>query len=350
MRQASAVDSSDVCVRILLSTYNGAVFLPAQLESFLAQTHQNWVLYWRDDGSCDETVKIMADFSRRVGGDRCVVAPNSGQHIGVLGSFLSLLRESVGAAFVAFADQDDVWFDGKLAAALACLDHAGAGPALYCGRQYLVDAQLENRRMSILYKAVPPFPASLAYNLANGNTVVMNKAAASLVARSRVPEGTMHDWWSYIVVSACGGKVVYDPQPYLFYRLHKQNAIGRAQPFIGRAWAALQRGSYIYITMVNRHLAALLGSSLPLTEDAMRVAARLRAAMCRSSFQRLGALRCKHFHRQTMMENLLFRYWVLTGRVMEQEDATLATLDYAQDQEASNPTALQRVKHILNRA
>lgn len=350
MRQVSMADNSDVCVRILLSTYNGAAFLPAQLESFLAQTYQNWVLYWRDDGSSDETVEIMQNFTRCVGAQRCIVAPNSGAHMGVLGSFLSLLSASVGSAFVAFADQDDVWFEGKLAAALAQLAHAGDGPALYCGRQYLVDARLENCRMSILYKAVPPFPASLAYNLANGNTMVMNKAAMALVARSKPPKGTMHDWWSYIVVSACGGKVIYDPQPQLFYRLHKQNVIGRAQPFMGRAWAALRRGSYIYITMVNRHLTALLGSSLPLTEDATRVAAGLRTAMRHSSFRRLGALRYKHFQRQTMLENLLFRYWVLTGRVLEQEDTILPALNYVQDQDVSKPIAIQTFKHSLKRA
>jgi glycosyltransferase involved in cell wall biosynthesis len=34
-------------VAILLSTYNGERFLAEQLDSFLAQTHANWMLYWR---------------------------------------------------------------------------------------------------------------------------------------------------------------------------------------------------------------------------------------------------------------------------------------------------------------
>src|SRR5271165_889660 len=46
-------------IAILLSTYNGSRYLCEQLNSFLAQTHEDWVLHWRDDGSTDETVEIM---------------------------------------------------------------------------------------------------------------------------------------------------------------------------------------------------------------------------------------------------------------------------------------------------
>jgi glycosyltransferase involved in cell wall biosynthesis len=46
-------------IAILLCTYNGARFLPAQLASFAQQTFTNWRLYASDDGSIDETVAIL---------------------------------------------------------------------------------------------------------------------------------------------------------------------------------------------------------------------------------------------------------------------------------------------------
>ena len=46
-------------VDILLATYNGAKYLPAQLDSILAQTHQNFRLLVSDDGSSDATVEIL---------------------------------------------------------------------------------------------------------------------------------------------------------------------------------------------------------------------------------------------------------------------------------------------------
>lgn len=319
MRQDSVAGRQDVCVTILLSTYNGAAFLSAQLESFLAQTHQNWVLYWRDDGSSDETVEMMQAFAAHVGAQRCVMSPSSGGHKGLVASFLTLLREQGEASFVAFSDQDDVWFPGKLDAAVSALCGANAEPALYCARQYLVDSLLGNPRLSIGYKSVPEFPGCLAYNLANGNSIVMNQAAAALVARAKEPEGTVHDWWSYIVVSACGGKIIFDPQPQLFYRMHRANVIGRAQPFMQRARAALQRGSLIYMTVMRRHLEALKHSSLPLTREANQAVVLLLAGMQKNPIKRLAALRCKHFHRSTKLENLLFRYWFLTNRSVERD-------------------------------
>ena len=71
------------------------------------------------------------------------------------------------------------------------------------------------------------------------------------------PEGTVHDWWSYIVVSACGGIVFYDPEPRVLYRLHKNNLIGSARPLPARAIAAMQRGPEIFMTMMRRHVEAL---------------------------------------------------------------------------------------------
>ena len=119
-------------IAILLSTYNGARFLQAQLNSFLAQTHEDWALHWRDDGSTDETVEIMRGFAAKVGPERCIESPSSGPHLGASPSFLTLLRENMHADAVAFSDQDDVWLPEKLAAALEMLDQAGDAPALYC--------------------------------------------------------------------------------------------------------------------------------------------------------------------------------------------------------------------------
>ena len=57
---------------ILLSTYNGEAYVQELLDSLVAQTHLDWVLYWRDDGSSDDTVAIVENFRELVGADRCV--------------------------------------------------------------------------------------------------------------------------------------------------------------------------------------------------------------------------------------------------------------------------------------
>ena len=49
-------------VDILLSSLNGAPFLGEQLESFRAQTHADWTLRFRDDGSTDGSRAMLASF------------------------------------------------------------------------------------------------------------------------------------------------------------------------------------------------------------------------------------------------------------------------------------------------
>jgi glycosyltransferase involved in cell wall biosynthesis len=303
----------DVRVTILLSTYNGAPYLQAQLESFVAQTHRNWVLLWRDDCSTDATLRIMQDFTAKIGAARCIQAPGSGPHMGAALSFLTLLAEASNNGMVAFADQDDVWLPEKLDNAVSRLVPAGEGPALYCARQYLVDEKLASARLSVLYKE-PGFPACLTQNVANGNTVVMNEAAAALVATSGYPQGSVHDWWSYIVVASCGGQIIFDEEPQVLYRLHKYNLIARAPSFYPRAWAALQRGPLVYMTMMRRHADMLEGQAGRMAQAARQDLRLIQAGLRGGLWAKLTALSCPRFRRHTLLENLLFSWWFLSAK------------------------------------
>ena len=46
-------------VDIILSTYNGASYLEAQMDSIINQTYNAWRLIIRDDGSTDSTMAII---------------------------------------------------------------------------------------------------------------------------------------------------------------------------------------------------------------------------------------------------------------------------------------------------
>ena len=56
-------------VEILMTTYNGELFLKEQFESILAQTYRNWHLTVSDDGSTDGT-NAMIDAYERVYPDK----------------------------------------------------------------------------------------------------------------------------------------------------------------------------------------------------------------------------------------------------------------------------------------
>ncbi len=298
-------------VTILLSTFNGETYLPAQLDSIRNQTHADWRIAWRDDGSSDNSVAAVEEFGTSLAAGQCERSPSSGAHLGATGSFLQLLSENSGSPFVAFSDQDDRWLPAKLQRAVEQLNGCD-GPALYCARQMLTDDDFSHPRLSVKFAARPGFPASLTQNIATGNTIVMNNAAARLVASVPAPAASLHDWWSYIVVSACGGRVIYDPEPAVLYRQHMKNMVGSQLPTIARAIAALERGSGIYMTMMRRHAEQLHAYRDRLSPEAQDDLDLIRKGLAGGFSERLEALRCPDFKRATALETLLFRIWFFT--------------------------------------
>jgi glycosyltransferase involved in cell wall biosynthesis len=298
-------------VTILLSTFNGETYLPAQLDSIRNQTHADWRIAWRDDGSSDHSAAAVEAFGTGLAIGQCAKSPSSGIHLGAAGSFLQLLAEHGDSPFIAFSDQDDRWLPAKLQRAVERLGGCD-GPGLYCARQMLTDDDFSHPRLSVKYGARPGFPASLTQNIATGNTIVMNHQAARLVAAIPAPAASPHDWWSYIVVSACGGQVIYDPEPVVLYRQHMKNMIGSQLPTITRAIAALERGAGIYMTMMRRHAEQLHAYRDLLSPDARNDLDLIRRGLAGGFSERLDALRCPDFKRATALETLLFRIWFLT--------------------------------------
>ena len=63
MTASSQIERASTRVAILLSTYNGERFLEQQLDSLLAQSHDNFIIVLRDDCSTDSTPSILQRYS-----------------------------------------------------------------------------------------------------------------------------------------------------------------------------------------------------------------------------------------------------------------------------------------------
>ncbi len=99
-------------VDILMATYNGDKYLRNQLLSLQQQTHTDWVLWIRDDGSTDGTLAIIEAFARADARIR-YIAEDSGKGLGVGRNFLGLAKYAT-AEYAIYCDQDDIWFEKKL--------------------------------------------------------------------------------------------------------------------------------------------------------------------------------------------------------------------------------------------
>src|SRR5437879_5856134 len=93
-------------------------------------------------------------------------------------------------------------------------------PALYCARQILVDENLQRIGGSGPMHRPAGFPAALTQNVTTGCTIVLNQRAAALIASWEPSTSTLHDWWSYLAVTAAGGTLLHDDTPTVLYRQH----------------------------------------------------------------------------------------------------------------------------------
>lgn len=285
-------------VAILLSTYQGEAYLPAQLASLAAQTCADWHLFWRDDGSSDGSAAWMARQARatRIGDNL---------HRGAAQSYWRLLGAlDEGPQAVAFCDQDDVWKPEKLAWAVQALEQVPAGmPALYCARQQWVNAQMRPLGLSPLPQRPVGFANALVQNIATGCTIVLNRSAHRLLRQAPPPpDGLLHDWWALLLVSGAGGRVIYDPRPALLYRQHRGNLVGARRGWWLRAVTEWRHGPRAFW----RRLAAVSAAL-----ESWPALAPEHAAMLRQLHQGPG---WPWLYRQSWGENALLWLWLLARR------------------------------------
>lgn len=98
-------------ISIAMATYNGAKYLQEQLDSFASQTRQPDELIITDDGSIDNTIQIIEDFSKKA--PFHVRWSQNEKKLGYAGNFSKALSLTTGE-LVFLSDQDDIWFRKKI--------------------------------------------------------------------------------------------------------------------------------------------------------------------------------------------------------------------------------------------
>src|SRR5208283_5399841 len=223
----------DAAVDICLATYNGERYLDAFYASIAAQSHSNWRLLVRDDGSSDTTPQVLERLARD---DARVVPLADGLgNLGVVRNFAEILGRCT-AQYVMLADQDDVWYPHKIEDSLDVLCTLQArSPERESPRLVFTDLHVADESLNVLNESFirmqrldrwrdPSFVQLLTQNVAPGCTMIMNRAL--LDAALPIPDqAAMHDWWLLLVAAAIG-EIGTVAKPTMAYRQHGSNAIG----------------------------------------------------------------------------------------------------------------------------
>ncbi|MCL6263675.1 glycosyltransferase family 2 protein [Craterilacuibacter sp. RT1T] len=223
-------------VYIVLAAYNGEFFISQQLDSIISQYFREWVLLIRDDGSSDSTLSIIDNYVKT----DCrikFVEDNYGQ-LGTAASFFLLSQHAygLGADYVFFADQDDVWNLNKISNQICFMRQSEnyfldpVPVAVYCDLA-VVDQQLKILHPSYMgvkkinYNLLSEVKNLIFENSTTGCALLVNRALLEKSLGSCVSGVIMHDWW-FTLLAAAEGVVKFDSYVGVNYRQHERNQIG----------------------------------------------------------------------------------------------------------------------------
>jgi glycosyltransferase involved in cell wall biosynthesis len=251
-------------IAIIMTTYNGAPYLPQQLSSILEQTYKEWRLFIRDDYSTDNTITIIEEYANRYL-EKIKVIEGEKQNVGIPQSFLLLLNE-VESDYIMFCDQDDVWLPDKIKNTFNKMreieDRYGENtPALIHTDLAVVAEDLRALSDSLWdYQHLNPEKGKtlnrlLVQNVITGCTVMINKPLKNRI--HLFPEqAIMHDWWAALVAAAFG-KIDYVPMATILYRQHDESFVGAKEWGAGYALKMARSGrSHLKATLQKTQLQA----------------------------------------------------------------------------------------------
>jgi rhamnosyltransferase len=250
--------ASDLNVRVLLATYNGAKWLDEQIDSLIKQQGVRVSIVSSDDSSSDASVKILLNWAKN---HPVVVLPQSLNRFGCAHrNFLRLIRDTElgDADYFALSDQDDIWLPGKLWRGIVCLISQDAQ-----GYSSNVTAFWPDGSIKKIDKAHPQQPLDYLFSAPGpGCTFVLTRSMfirlQAFVSESfdQLQSIWVHDWLIYAFVRAQGGKWHIDPQSNMLYRQHGNNEIG-----VNYGWrAALSRWKRVRSGAYRRDILAIADS------------------------------------------------------------------------------------------
>lgn len=210
-------------VDILLACYNGSAYISEQVESILNQTHQNFVLYIRDDGSTDDTVDIINRFDD----PRIVIVNDTYSNVGVAENFRILMGYS-NSEYILFSDQDDYWCENKIDSLLgeAELKFKKNEPSLVYSQGEVVDSALSSLGKYATYEKTVSSISDVVFlnGGIQGCAMLFNRSLLQLVLEDK-SFWYMHD---QIVTLYCVifGSVYFKSDVLFLYRQHNSNVLG----------------------------------------------------------------------------------------------------------------------------
>jgi rhamnosyltransferase len=227
------IKKSKPTVLVLLASYNGARWIEAQVASILNQVDVDVSIIISDDNSKDCSRKILEKLDRANDNINVVFHENGSGSAGQ--NFIWLITHSdfTGFDYVAFSDQDDVWYPEKLACGIGKL-----ADDFESGYSSSVNACWPNGKNKILTQSNILRSADFLFEGAGqgctfilGHKLVTRVQVFCTANQELVAKFYYHDWLVYLLTRSWGLAWVFDDRAFMSYLQHGSNDTGARGSF-----------------------------------------------------------------------------------------------------------------------
>ena len=220
-------------ISVAICTYNGAEFLPAQLQSIITQSRPPDEIVICDDRSSDDTQKLLAQFASE--SSVPIKLQINDQNLGSVKNFERAISLCTGDV-IALSDQDDVWRNDKLHLFENVLNDSPSAGLVFSDAA-IVDENLTplNRRMwdevgfdahkRKLVRTGRALEVLITGWTVTGATMAFRSSFVKLSLPIPDEIAMIHDGWIALTIAAVADVVALD-EPLIQYRQHAQQQIG----------------------------------------------------------------------------------------------------------------------------
>jgi hypothetical protein len=214
-----------------MCTYNGAEFLPAQLESIVRQSRSADEIVICDDGSTDNTRALLQQFANN---PRFQINLNE-HNLGTIKNFEQAINLCTGEV-IALSDQDDVWREDKLQTIAAAFERNHRTGLVFSDAE-IVDENLnstgrrmwpevgfdDHKRKLVAHERA--LDVLITGWTVTGATMAFRSAYRNLALPIPTNIQMIHDGWIALAVASVADVIAID-QPLIKYRQHGRQQIG----------------------------------------------------------------------------------------------------------------------------
>lgn len=214
MKNTSPATSGPL-VTVIIPSYNHALFIGAAIDSIFAQTYKDLEVFVIDDGSPDDSARVICELQKKYDFTFIALEKNKGAN----GNIAHCLEMAKGK-YVATLDSDDIWLPGKIAAQVAQLEKNPDAVLSYGHYQLLrPNGQIED--------VEPMMRSGWVFNqVLFGNWILpitaLYRKDAYLKTRGLDNDIFQGDWDFYLQLAKLG-KFLSLPEVFGLYRLHGNN-------------------------------------------------------------------------------------------------------------------------------